>query len=104
MMVTNAPKIEQSEKIKLLVSSLALAIFMVFVGNVFYLAIVYFPKYSEPSFQINNFSFENTYLTINNEKVGFALFFNLLGLFFLWLMMTYHNLKSIKKPFVSIFL
>lgn len=103
-MLAKAPKIEQSEKIKLLVSTFALAILIVLVGNVFLLLLYISQNIEEPTFQLTNLTFKNTYLMVNNEKVGFTLFFNLLGLFFLWLMMTYHTLKSIKKPFISMFL
>jgi len=103
-MLVKEQKIEQSEKIKLLMSTLALAIFLVFVANVFFLLLHISQNINEPTFQIIKLSFDGEYLNVNNEKVGFALFFNFIGLMFLWFMMTYHTLKTIKKPFISMFL
>lgn len=102
-MLPEAQKIEQSDKIKLLVSTCALAIFIVFVANVFLLLLHISENINEPTFQIIQLSFDGTYLNVNNEKVGFALIFNFIGLLLLWVMMTYHTLKTIKKPFVSMF-
>jgi len=97
-------KIEPSEKIKLLVSTFALAVLIVVVANVFLLLLYISQNINEPTFQIITLSFDGSYLKINDEKVGFALFFNLIGLMILWVMMTYHTLKTIRKPFVSMFL
>ena len=97
-------KIEPSEKVKLLVSTFALAVLIVVVANVFLLLMYISQNINEPTFQIITLSFDGSYLTINDEKVGFALFFNLIGLLILWVIMTYHTLKTIRKPFVSMFL
>lgn len=103
-MLVREHKIDQSEKIKLLISTLALALFLVFVANVFFLLFYISQHINEPTFQTLKLSFSNGYLIVNNEKVGFSLFFNFVGLFILWFLMTYHTLKVIKKPFLSIFL
>lgn len=103
-MLAQEQKIDKTEKIKLLLFTLALATFVVLVANVFFLLLHISQNISSPLFQTIIISYDGNYLRVNHDKVGFALLYNLLGILLLWILMTFHTLKTIRKPFMSVFL
>jgi len=102
-MLNKEAKIQKEDKVKLLITTFALAVFILFVVNVFFLLLYISQNINEPTFQTINLSFRERYLIVNEEEVGFSIFVNLYGLLFIWFLMTYHTLKAIKKPFISVF-
>lgn len=80
------------------------AAFMVIALDIILVLFYTLKNMNEPFFDILTLTFKDGYLLINDEKVGFSVFANLLILFVIWLVMIYSTLKAINRNFMTFFL
>ena len=80
------------------------AIFIVIALNIIFVLFYTLRNMNEPFFDILTLTFKDGFLIINDEKVGFSVFSNLLILFVIWLVMIYSTLKAINRNFMTYFL
>ena len=85
-------------------STLMVATFIVIALNIILVLFYTLKNMNEPFFDILTLTFKDGYLLINDEKVGFSVFANLLILFAIWLVMIYSTLKAINRNFMTFFL
>ena len=80
------------------------AAFMVIALDIILVLFYTLKNMNEPFFDILTLTFKDGYLLINDDKVGFSVFANLLILFVIWLVMIYSTLKAINRNFMTFFL
>ena len=96
-MIQKIQKLEKKAKFGLLASTFALALFSVLVINALIFIIYIMEIINAPDFDTISLSFQQGYYTINGEKIGASIFFNFIGVLFVWVLMIFHTLKSIHK-------
>lgn len=89
---------EKSIRRELILSHLALAIFMVISFNVVG-SIVIVAKFIE-TLEFNQilFSFKNGYYTLNDKQIGVPIFMNFLVIIALWKLMVWETFRNYPKP------
>ena len=103
-MINRMDKLETQTKFSLLITTLALAIFVILIGNTLISMIYILEWIKMPNYDSLLLSLKEGYYTINGQKMGVSIFWNVIGVLFLWGLMVYHTLRTINRPFVSVFL
>lgn len=103
-MIRRMNKLERQTKFSLLITTLALAMFVILIANALIVTVYLLELIKTPNYDSVLFSFKEGYYAINNIKMGVPIFWNVIGVLFLWALMVFHTLKTINKPFVSVFL
>jgi hypothetical protein len=103
-MLGKIQKLERQAKFSLLLTTLALAIFVVLIANILIATVYMLELINTPNYNSVLLSFKEGYYTINGKKMGVSIACNAIGILFLWGLMVYHTLKTINKSFVSVFL
>lgn len=85
-------------------STLLVAVFIIISLNIVFILFYTLKNMNQPLFDILTLTFKDGYLLINDEKVGFSVFANLLILFILWIVMIYSTLRAINRNFSTYFL
>lgn len=91
----NIQNLEKQAKYNLLITTFALAAFMVLVLNVLYAIIYMLDLIKDPNFETISLTFNDGYYEINGKQMGVSIFFNSIGILFLWILMLYHTIKCI---------
>ncbi|MCL9805916.1 hypothetical protein NAT51_10305 [Flavobacterium amniphilum] len=94
----------KNNRFSLLMSTLLVALFIVISLNIVFILFFTLKNMNQPLFDILTLTFKEGYLLINDEKVGFSVFANLLILFVLWIVMIYSTLRAINRNFSTYFL
>ncbi|TGD58539.1 hypothetical protein [Flavobacterium humi] len=103
-MIREIQKLEKQAKYNLLITTLALAIFVILIVNILIATVYMLELIKEPNYDSILLSFKEGYYTINGKKMGVSIFFNFMGIFALWGLMIFHTLKTMNKPIISVFL
>jgi hypothetical protein len=103
-MIAQSIHTSRNNRFSLLMSTLMVAAFMVIALDIILVLFYTLKNMNEPFFDILTLTFKDGYLLINDEKVGFSVFANLLILFVIWLVMIYSTLKAINRNFMTFFL
>lgn len=103
-MIGRIKKTEKQAKFSLLITTLALAIFVILIANILVATVFMLELINTPNYDSVLLSFKEGYYTINGKKMGVSIICNVIGILFLWSLMLYHTLRTINKSFVSVFL
>jgi hypothetical protein len=99
-MIEKIQKLDYDIRCSVLITTLAIAIFMVVSINAL-MSVIYISKLIQQlDYESISFSFNDGYFVINNHEEGLSLFFNFIGIIGLWFFMVLHTIKVINKPVV----
>lgn len=96
-MIEKIQKLDNLSKFSLLSSSLGFAVLVLLIYNILDSIMYMLLLIQEPTFENISLSFQDGHYTINDKKMGFSIFYNVLIVLFLWIVMVYYNLKSMDK-------
>lgn len=94
-MIRNLQNLDNQTKYSLLLTTFALAIFVMFVLNVAISIIYMLDLIKQPDFETISLSVRDGYYTLNGKEIGAPIFFNIISFFAIWFLMISHTLKSI---------
>ncbi|SFB01103.1 hypothetical protein SAMN05660845_1295 [Flavobacterium swingsii] len=94
-MIRHIQNLDTQTKYSLLITTFALALFVMFVLNVAISIIYMLDLIKQPDFETISMSVRDGYYTLNGKKIGAPIFFNIIAFFLAWFLMTCHTIKSI---------
>lgn len=92
-------KLDNQAKLSLLSTTLVFAVLLILSLNLLDFVMYVLLLLKEPNHESIFISFRDGHYIINDKKMGFSFFYNFIGMIFFWILIIYHTLKSINKPF-----
>jgi hypothetical protein len=96
-MIKILQKLDNQSKFSLFTSSFVFAVLVLSIFNLLDAVMYMLLLIQEPSYESVSLSFGDGYYFINDKKMGFSVFYNILFVLFVWVFMVFYNLKSINK-------
>ncbi|WP_395046706.1 hypothetical protein [Flavobacterium sp.] len=94
-MIRHIQNLDNQTKYSLLITTFALAIFVMFILNVAVSIIYMLDLIKQPDFETISLSVKEGYYAINDKIIGIPIVLNIIAFFLVWFIMICHTIKSI---------
>lgn len=94
-MIRNIQNLDNQTKYSLLITTFALAIFVMFILNVAVSIIYMLDLIKQPNFETISLSIKDGYYAINDKVIGIPIVLNIIAFLVVWFLMICHTIKSI---------
>lgn len=94
-MIRNIQNLDNQTKYSLLITTFALAIFVMFILNVAVSIIYMLDLIKQPNFETISLSIKEGYYAINDKVIGIPIVLNIIAFLVVWFLMICHTIKSI---------